>query len=194
MKDCVRVPLRRATWLKANAMKRCLWVLGLILLIPSVIYGWSPTAREQAPLQRLAPQLGPDGFYDRFLHRLPLDGPLPWSEPQLPSAQPCPPAEKCLVLLVLKGPGENDHAIYKGDTATESERMVAEDPMELEQEIAQYVEAELLRHPENQAILIKVAGEVRMGVIERVKRGIGLSAEGMKRQLAIGVLNRMERR
>jgi len=151
-------------------------------------------AREQAPLQRLAPHLGPDGFYDRFLHRLPLDGPLPWSEPELPSAQPLPPEEECLVLLVLKGSGDEDGLIYKGATATESERRVAEDPMELEQEIAQYVEAELLRHPEIRTILVKVDGEVRMGVVERVTRGIRLSAEGMKRQLAIGVVNRMERR
>ena len=114
-------------------------------------------------------------------------------DPQLPVKLPpalngdVVPEKNCVVLVILKGDGDDDYKIYKGRTKDESAVITATEPIDQEAEIAEFVENELSRNPKIQAVLIKAEGDVKTGAVETVKRGIAGSALGVTRQLFVAV-------
>jgi len=95
--------------------------------------------------------------------------------------------KNCVVLVVLKGEGDGDYTIFKGRTKSGSDAVVGDDPIEQEEQIAQYVEDALSRNPKIQAILIKAEGDVKTGAVETVKRGVAGSELGLTRRLYVAV-------
>jgi len=114
-------------------------------------------------------------------------------DPQLPVNLPqalngdVVPEKNCVVLVVLKGEGDDDYTIFKGRTKSGSDAVVGDNPIEQEEQIAQYVEDTLSRNPKIQAILIKAEGDVKTGAVETVKRGVAGSELGLTRRLYVAV-------
>ncbi|MCH2181730.1 MAG: biopolymer transporter ExbD [Mariniblastus sp.] len=114
-------------------------------------------------------------------------------DPQLPVDLPQAlngdviPEKNCVVLVVLKGAGDDEYSIYKGLTKAGADKIVGDDPVEQEEQIAQYVEETLSRNPTIQTILIKAEGEVTTGAVETVKRGVAGSELGLTRKLYVAV-------
>ena len=114
-------------------------------------------------------------------------------DPQLPVNLPqalngdVVPEKNCVVLVVLKGEGDDDYTIFKGRTKSGSDAVVGDNPIEQEEQIAQYVEDTLSRNPKIQAILIKAEGDVKAGAVETVKRGVAGSELGLTRRLYVAV-------
>lgn len=97
-------------------------------------------------------------------------------------------SDKTAVNIVIKKtdtPGKFD--IFKGRTTDPGAMVLATDPFEIEQEISDYVQLELSRRPEVQAILIKAEGEVTAGIVQNVKRGISMADMAKERRLFLGV-------
>ena len=97
------------------------------------------------------------------------------------------PEKNCVVLVILKGEGDDDFSIYKGLSKSDANKVTGDDPVELEEQIAEYVEETLSRNPKIQAVLIKAEGEVTTGAVETAKRGVAGSELGLTRQLYVGV-------
>ncbi len=96
-------------------------------------------------------------------------------------------AEKnCVVFVVVPGDGDKFN-IYKGKAIDDGQLVKEADPMEMEAEIAEYVENELSRKPEIKSIMIKAAGVVKTRIVELVRRGISRSELGKTRQMYVGV-------
>ncbi len=114
-------------------------------------------------------------------------------DPQLPVDLPPAlngqtiPDKTAVVLVVLKGEGDDDYTIYKGRTKSKSDAVVGDDAIEQEEQIAEYVENELSRNPKIQVILIKAEGDVKTGAVETVKRGVAGSELGLTRKLYVAV-------
>ncbi len=114
-------------------------------------------------------------------------------DPQLPVDLPQAlngdviPEKNCVVLVVLKGAGDDEYSIYKGLTKSGADKIVGDDPVEQEEQIAEYVEQTLSRNPVIQTILIKAEGEVTTGAVETVKRGVAGSELGLTRKLYVAV-------
>lgn len=77
--------------------------------------------------------------------------------------------------------------VYKGASTDPSAMIQETDPLQIEQEIAEYVEVELSRHPDFQAVLIKAEGEVTTGVVQIVKRGVSMSEMAKTRRIFLAV-------
>ena len=88
---------------------------------------------------------------------------------------------------VLEREGDDDYTIFKGRTKSGSDAVVGDNPIEQEEQIAQYVEDTLSRNPKIQAILIKAEGDVKTGAVETVKRGVAGSELGLTRRLYVAV-------
>ncbi len=97
------------------------------------------------------------------------------------------PEKNCVVLVILKGEGDDDFSIYKGLSKSDANKVTGDDPVEQEEQIAEYVEETLSRNPKIQAVLIKAEGEVTTGAVETAKRGVAGSELGLTRQLYVGV-------
>lgn len=98
-------------------------------------------------------------------------------------------SDKISVSIVIKKKdgGAGQFEIYKG-SSTDPGTMVQEtDPLQVEQEIADYVEVELSRHPDFQAVLIKAEGEVTTGIVQTVKRGVSMSEMAKTRRIFLAV-------
>lgn len=98
-------------------------------------------------------------------------------------------SDRISVSLVIKKKdgAAGQFEIYKG-SSTDPGTMVQEtDPLQIEQEIADYVEVELSRHPDFQAVLIKAEGEVTTGIVQTVKRGVSMSEMAKTRRIFLAV-------
>ena len=115
-----------------------------------------------------------------------MDPQLPVNLPQALNGDVIP-EKNCVVLVVLKGEGDDDFTIFKGRTKSGANAVVGDDPIEQEQQIADYVEDTLSRNPKIQAVLIKAEGDVRVGAVETVKRGVAGSELGLTRRLYVAV-------
>ena len=93
------------------------------------------------------------------------------------------PEKAAVTLLVTLE--DDGFKIFKGKS--EKNPVVATDPDEIEDEIAQFVENELSANPEKTSILIKAAGEVKTGTVEMVRRGVAGSEMAGERQVYVGV-------
>ncbi len=115
-----------------------------------------------------------------------MDPQLPVSLPQALNGDVIPD-KNCVVLVILKGEGDDEYTIYKGRTKSGADAVVGDDPIEQEEQIADYVEQTLSRNPEIMKILIKAEGDVRTGAVETCKRGVAGSELGLTRQLYVAV-------
>lgn len=115
-----------------------------------------------------------------------MDPQLPVSLPQALNGDVIP-EKNCVVLVVLKGEGDDGYTIYKGRTKDNAAAVVGDDPVEMESQIAEYVEDTLSRNPKIQAVLIKAEGDVKTGAVETVKRGVAGSDLGLTRRLYVAV-------
>lgn len=115
-----------------------------------------------------------------------MDPQLPVKLPQALNGDPIP-EKNCVVLVVIKGAGEDEYKIYKGRTKDDAAIVAATEPIDQEAEIADYVESTLSRMPKLQGVMIKAEGEVKTGVIETVKRGVAGSELALTRQLYVAV-------
>ncbi len=97
------------------------------------------------------------------------------------------PEKNCIVLVAVPGPTPGSSLIYKGRSKDENQLVRASDPIAIEEEIGQYVESEYTRKPDAIGVMIKGDREVKTGVIEMIKRGVGNSAMAQTRQIFIGV-------
>ncbi|MEM7455781.1 MAG: biopolymer transporter ExbD [Planctomycetota bacterium] len=95
------------------------------------------------------------------------------------------PEKNCVVLVVRQGAGEGEVEIFKGRDA--KTKVPDGEPIDMESDIAQYVEEELSRRPQVRVVLIKAEPEVKTGQVELVKRGIAGSELAADREIHIGV-------
>ena len=93
--------------------------------------------------------------------------------------------EKAAVTLLITLEESGEYKIFKGKS--ENNPVVATEPEEVEDEIAQFVQNELGKNPEKTSILIKAAGEVKTGTVEMVRRGVAGSEMAGERKVYVGV-------
>ena len=114
-------------------------------------------------------------------------------DPQLPVKLPQAlngdviPDKNAVVLVILKGEGDDDFTIFNGRTKSGADKVTGDDPVEQEEQIAEYVEESLSRNPQLQIVLIKAEGDVKTGAVETVKRGVAGSELGLTRKLYVAV-------
>ena len=79
--------------------------------------------------------------------------------------------------------------IYKGRSMARDTKVPDGDQESREADIGQYVESELSAHPTKSVILIKAEGQVKTGIVEMVKRGVGRSelSKLNERRLYVGI-------
>jgi biopolymer transport protein ExbD len=99
--------------------------------------------------------------------------------------------DKAAVSLIV-GQNDNDPEkvdIYKGRSMAENTKVPDGDEESQEANIGEYVENELSAHPTKSAILIKAEGQIKTGMVEMVKRGIGQSelSKLNERKLYVGI-------
>ncbi len=91
-------------------------------------------------------------------------------------------------LVIKKKEGSTGQfEIYKSASADAGTLVQETDPLQIEQEVADYVETELSRHPDFQAVLIKAEGEVTTGIVQTVKRGVSMSEMAKTRRIFLAV-------
>ena len=95
------------------------------------------------------------------------------------------PEKAAVTLLVTLEEDGNTFKIFKGKS--EKNPVVATDPDDIEDEIAQFVQDELGANPEKTSILIKAAGDVKTGTVEMVRRGVAGSEMAGERKVYVGV-------
>ncbi len=95
------------------------------------------------------------------------------------------PEKAAVTLLVTLEEGTNNFKIFKGKN--EKNPVLATEPDEIEEEIAQFVQDQLGANPEKTSILIKASGDVTTGTVEMVRRGVAGSEMAAERQVYVGV-------
>lgn len=95
--------------------------------------------------------------------------------------------ENCVVIVVTTETPGGPSKIYKGQASDTSSLVSSEGALDIESEIADYVENEISNRPTVEAILIKGAGNARTGDIETIKRGVAGSELGLSRKIYFGV-------
>lgn len=95
--------------------------------------------------------------------------------------------ENCVVIVVTTESAGGPPTIYKGLSTDPSAQVTSEGALDIEAEIAEYVENEISNRPTVEAILIKGAGDARTGDIETIKRGVAGSELALSRKLYFGV-------
>lgn len=95
------------------------------------------------------------------------------------------PEKAAVTLLVTLEEGSDKFTIFKGKS--EKDPVLATDPEEIEEEIAQFVQDQLGANPEKTSVLIKAAGEVKTGTVEMVRRGVAGSEMAGERKVYVGV-------
>lgn len=92
-----------------------------------------------------------------------------------------------VALVIKKGSAPGQFEIYKGRNTDPSALITSSDPIQIEQDVADYVEVELSKRPEFQAVLIKAEGEVTTGIVQTIKRGISMSEMAKARRIFLAV-------
>ena len=95
--------------------------------------------------------------------------------------------ENCVVIVVTTDSPGGPAKIFKGQALDSASQVSSEGALDMESEIADYVENEISNRPTVEAILIKGAGEARTGDIETIKRGVARSELAKSRKLFFGV-------
>jgi len=98
------------------------------------------------------------------------------------------PEKNCVTLIVVVDKeDEKKISIFKGRSMGDDTRIADGEEEAQEEEIGNFVEAELVAYPTKQAILIKAAGMVKTGMVEMVKRGVGQSELAKSRKIYVGI-------
>ncbi len=98
------------------------------------------------------------------------------------------PEKNCIVLVVTRSETDkNEVSVFKGRSKAPNTMVPIGDPIDMEADIATYVESEISSRPEVRVILIKAEGDVKTGQVELVKRGIAGSELAEDREIHIGV-------
>ncbi|MEM9411256.1 MAG: biopolymer transporter ExbD [Planctomycetota bacterium] len=95
--------------------------------------------------------------------------------------------ENCVIIVVATETPGGPAKIYKGQALDSASQVTSEGALDIESEIAEYIENEISNRPTVEAILIKGAGEARTGDIETIKRGAARSELAQSRKLYFGV-------
>lgn len=91
-----------------------------------------------------------------------------------------------LIVVLDSLTGENVE-IYKGRSMAKDTKVADGDEESQETDIGEYVENQLSRYPTKNVILIKAEGQVKTGMVEMVKRGIGQSELAQSRTIYVGI-------
>ncbi len=95
--------------------------------------------------------------------------------------------ENCVIFVVTTESPGGPSKIYKGQSPDESNLIKVQGALDIESEVAEYVENEISNRPTVEAILIKGDGNARTGDIETIKRGVARSELAKERKLYFGV-------
>lgn len=115
-----------------------------------------------------------------------MDAQIPVSMPKASSGSSIA-EENCVVLVVTTESPGGPSKIFKGQSLDAASQVASEGALDIESEIAEYVENEISNRPTVEAILIKGAGNARTGDIETIKRGIAGSELALSRRIYFGV-------
>jgi biopolymer transport protein ExbD len=95
------------------------------------------------------------------------------------------PAKNAVVLTVDMGEAEGPAAVYKGNSTDANAQIDSSDLEVLENEITEYVEAEVRMNRMKQYVLIKAAEKVKHRDVNRVARAAGRAAEIQQLHVAV---------
>jgi len=95
--------------------------------------------------------------------------------------------KECVVLIVAKDESGSQTNVYAGRSKDPDLAINGADPEETEEAIGNYVQEQLSSHPELTSILIKAEGNVRVGDVETVKRGVAKAELSASRQIYAGI-------
>lgn len=91
-----------------------------------------------------------------------------------------------LIVVLDEATGEKAE-IYKGRSMAADTKVPPGDEESQEADIGEYVESELSSYPTKNAILIKAEGDVKTGMVQMVKRGVGQSELAKTRKIYVGI-------
>ena len=115
-----------------------------------------------------------------------LDAQIPVSLPTATSGTTIA-EENCVIFVVTVDEPGGQARIFKGQALDGASELASDNALDIEAEVADYVETEISNRPTVEAILIKASGDVRAGDIETIKRGIASSELGLNRKVYFGV-------
>jgi len=95
--------------------------------------------------------------------------------------------KECVVLIVAKDESGAQTNVYAGRSKDPELAINGADPEDTEEAIGNYVQEQLSSHPELTSILIKAEGNVRVGDVETVKRGVAKAELSASRQIYAGI-------
>ena len=91
------------------------------------------------------------------------------------------------MLIVAKDESGSQTNVYAGRSKDPELAINGADPEDTEEAVGNYVQEQLSTHPELTSILIKAEGNVRVGDVETVKRGVAKAELSASRQIYAGI-------
>ncbi len=95
--------------------------------------------------------------------------------------------EAVTLIVVLDEDNSEVVQIFKGKSMSDESMVPPGDEESQETDIAEFVENELSTYPTKTSILIKAEGQVKTGMVEMVKRGVGQSELAKSRKVYVGI-------
>lgn len=92
-----------------------------------------------------------------------------------------------VVVIVGKAEGAAENQIFLGRSKEATIAVTATDPDDIEEAVAEYIQAELSANPEKDAVMIKAEGDVKVGLVETVRKGIAKAELSESRKLYAGI-------
>lgn len=95
--------------------------------------------------------------------------------------------KECVVLIVALDESGKSANVFAGRSKDPELTIQGADPETIEEGIGNYVQEQLSAHPELTSILIKAEGNVRVGDVEMVKRGVAKAELSASRKIFAGI-------
>lgn len=92
-----------------------------------------------------------------------------------------------VVVIVGKTETGTENQIFLGRSKDPSIAVTATDPEAIEEAVADYIQGELSANPEKDAVMIKAEGNVKVGLVETVRKGIAKAELSESRKLYAGI-------
>ena len=92
-----------------------------------------------------------------------------------------------VVVIVGKTDTGTENQVFLGRSKDPSIAVTSTDPAAIEEAVAEYIQSELSANPEKDSIMIKAEGDVKVGLVETVRKGVAQSELSESRKLFAGI-------
>ena len=92
-----------------------------------------------------------------------------------------------VVVIVGKAEGATENQVFLGRSKEPAIAVASTDPADIEEAVGEYVQGQLSANPEKDSIMIKAEGDVKVGLVETVRKGVAKSELAESRKLYAGI-------